>query len=91
MSPPVTVVLVVDVPVVDVLLVVSVVLVVDDVVAVVLVVDVVGTVLVVVVGGSQGHWSGTGTPTEAVKHTSASVAEVGSVPLGAQMQAGSQL
>jgi hypothetical protein len=78
MSPTRTVLVVVDVSVVVVVLVV-----VD--------VEVVGTVVVVVVGGSHGHCRSTGTPTVAFKHTSASVADVGSVPFGAQIQAGSQL
>ena len=49
------------------------------------VVDVTVDDVTVVVGPSHGQLSGTSMPTEALRHTSASVALTGNVPVGAQM------
>lgn len=71
----------------------SVVVVVDEVVVVVDVV-VVGAevvVLVLVVEAMQGQLSVTGCPTEYFKQVSESVAVVGRLPFGAQMQPGAQV
>jgi len=51
----------------------------------------VGTVLEVVVETWHGQFTVTGCPTAFFRHTKESVAVVGSEPLGAQMQAGSQV
>jgi hypothetical protein len=89
---PTSVVVVVDEVVVDVVVVDVVVDVVGPAVVVV-VLDVVVVVVVVelVVDATQGQSRATGCPTEYFKQVSESVAVVGRLPFGAQMQPGAQL
>jgi len=69
--------------------VVTVTVVVEDVVEDVVVV-VVGAAVVVVVATGHGQLSSVEPPTATARHTSASLAVVGSVPLGAHVHAGAQ-
>ncbi len=48
-------------------------------------------VVLVLVPDPQGHWSVIDCPTAFCRHTSASVAEIGNSPLGAQMHCGVQV